>query len=95
MILVSITSILVMILYLFYKEEQSYIQQVMIHNFANTDNIVNGIDNGKDKDLALVVAGLEKKLNIYAKKPILSSVNHFLKRRLLLIYKVQRFFMNF
>jgi len=58
--LVSITSILVMILYLFYKEEQSYIQQVMIHNFANTDNIVNGIDNDKDKDLALVVAGLEK-----------------------------------
>ena len=51
-----------MILYLFYKEEQSYIQQVMIHNFANTDNIVNGIDNDndKDKDLALVVAGLEK-----------------------------------
>ena len=95
MISVSITSILVMILYLFYKEEQSYIQQVMIHNFANTDNIVNGIDNDKDKDLALVVAGLEKKLNIYAKKPILSSVNHFLKRRLLLIYKVQRFFMNF
>ena len=64
MISVSITSILVMILYLFYKEEQSYIQQVMIHNFANTDNIVNGIDNDndndKDKDLALVVAGLEK-----------------------------------
>ena len=84
-----------MILYIFYKEDQSYIQQVMIHNFANTDNIVNGIDNDKDKDLALVVAGLEKKLNIYAKKPILSSVNHFLKRRLLLIYKVQRFFMNF
>ncbi len=40
----------------------------MIHSFANTDNIGKSIDNDKDKDLALVVAGLEKKLEYLCKE---------------------------